>query len=47
MARVSREERKKRRLNALSRIQKGWGTGETIEYLMTDFGLTRGLQIWT
>ena len=41
MARVSREERKKRRLTALSRIQKGWGTGETIEYLMTDFGLTR------
>ena len=38
MARVSREERKKRRLTALSRIQKGWGTGETIEYLMTDFG---------
>jgi len=41
MARVSREERKKRRLTALSRIQKGWRTGETIEYLMTDFGLTR------
>ena len=41
MARVTREERKKRRLTALSRIQKGWGTGETIEYLMTDFGLTR------
>ena len=41
MARVSREERKKRRLTALSRIQKGWGTGETIQYLMTDFGLTR------
>ena len=41
MARVSREERKKRRLTALSRIQKGWGTAETIQYLMTDFGLTR------
>ena len=41
MARVTREERKKRRLSALSRLQKGWGTGETIQYLMSDFGLTR------
>ena len=41
MARVSREERKKLRLTALSSIQKVWGTGETIEYLMNDFGLTR------
>ena len=41
MARVTREERKERRLSALSRLQKGWGTGETIQYLMSDYGLTR------
>ena len=41
MARVTREERKKRRISALSRLQDGWGTGETIQYLMRDYGLTR------
>ena len=41
MTRVTREERKKRRITALSRLQKGWGTGETIQYLMNDYGLTR------
>ncbi len=41
MARVTREERKKRRISALSRLQAGWGTGETIQYLMRDYGLTR------
>ena len=41
MARVTREERKKRRISALSRLQDGWGTGETIQYLMKDYGLTR------
>lgn len=41
MARVTREERKKRRITALSRLQDGWGTGETIQYLMRDYGLTR------
>lgn len=41
MARVTREERKKRRIAALSRLQDGWGTGETIQYLMRDYGLTR------
>ena len=41
MARVTREERKKRRISALLRLQDGWGTGETIQYLMRDYGLTR------
>ena len=41
MPRVTREERKKRRIAALSRLQDGWGTGETIQYLMRDYGLTR------
>jgi hypothetical protein len=41
MARVTREERKKRRISALSHLQNGWGTGETIQYLMRDYGLTR------
>jgi len=41
MARVTREERKQRRLSALGRLQKGWGTGETIQYLMREYSLTR------
>ena len=41
MPRVTREERRKRRISALSRLQEGWGTGETIQYLMNDYGLTR------
>ena len=41
MTRVTREERRKRRISALTRLQEGWGTGETIQYLMNDYGLTR------
>ena len=47
MTRVTREERRKRRISALTRLQEGWGTGETIQYLMNDYGLTEDQQIWT
>ena len=41
MAVVTRKERTARRNDALQKIEKGWGVGQTINYLVTDYKITR------
>ena len=41
MAVVTRKERTARRNDALQMIEKGWGVGQTINYLVTDYKITR------
>ena len=41
MAVVTRKERQNRRNDALSKIEKGWGVGQTINYLVADYKITR------
>ena len=41
MAVVTRAERKRRRCDALSNIEKGWGVGQTINYLVHEYKITR------
>ena len=41
MAVVTRKERNARRNDALSKIEKGWGVGQTINYLVSDYKITR------
>ena len=41
MALVTRKERNDRRMDALSKIEKGWGVGQTINYLVHDYKITR------
>ena len=38
---VTRKERTARRNDALQKIEKGWGVGQTINYLVTDYKITR------
>ena len=38
---TTRAERKHRRLDALSKLNTGWGVGDTIIYLVRDYKLTR------
>ena len=41
MAIVTRKERTERRMDALSKIEKGWGVGQTINYLVHSNKITR------
>ena len=41
MAITTRSERKHRRLDALSKLNTGWGVGDTIIYLVRDYKITR------
>ncbi len=41
MAITSRAERQSRRLDALSKLNTGWGVGDTISYLVRDYKITR------
>ena len=41
MAVVTRKERNARRNDALAKIEKGWGVGQTINYLVHDYKITR------
>ena len=41
MAVVTRKERQNRRNDALAKIEKGWGVGQTINYLVADYKITR------
>ena len=41
MAVVTRKERTARRNDALQKIEKGWGVGQTINYLVHDYKITR------
>ena len=41
MAVVTRKERNARRNDALQKIEKGWGVGQTINYLVHDYKITR------
>ncbi len=41
MAITTRSERKHRRLDALSKLNTGWGVGDTISYLVRDYKITR------
>ena len=41
MAVVTRKERTARRNDALQKIEKGWGVGQTINYLVSDYKITR------
>ena len=41
MAITSRAERKSRRLDALAKLNTGWGVGDTISYLVRDYKITR------
>ena len=41
MALVTRKERTARRNDALQKIEKRWGVGQTINYLVTDYKITR------
>ena len=41
MALVTRKERNDRRMDALLKMEKGWGVGQTINYLVTDYKITR------
>ena len=41
MAVVTRKERQDRRNDALAKIEKGWGVGQTINYLVADYKITR------
>ncbi len=41
MAVVTRKERNARRNDALAKIEKGWGVGQTINYLFHDYKITR------
>ena len=41
MTKTTRAERKSRRLNALAKLNTGWGVGETINYLVKDYKITR------
>ena len=41
MAITTRSERKHRRLDALSKLNTGWGLGDTISYLVKDYKITR------
>ena len=38
---VTRKERNARRNDALQKIEKGWGVGQTINYLVHDYKITR------
>ena len=38
---TTRAERKRRRLDALSKLNTGWGVGDTISYLVEDYKITR------
>ena len=41
MAVVTRKERNARRNDALRKMEKGWGVGQTINYLVHDYKITR------
>jgi len=41
MALVTRKERNDRRMDALLKMEKGWGVGQTINYLVHDYKITR------
>ena len=41
MAIVTRKQRTERRMDALSKIEKGWGVGQTINYLLHNKKITR------
>ena len=41
MSITTRSERKRRRLDALSKLNTGWGVSETICYLVRDYIITR------
>ena len=41
MAITTRSERKHRRLDALDKLNTGWGVGDTIRYLVKDYEITR------
>ena len=41
MAIVTRKERNARRNDALRKMEKGWGVGQTINYLVHDYKITR------
>ena len=41
MSITTRSERKRRRLDALSKLNTGWGVSETICYLVRDYKITR------
>ena len=45
MAVVTRKERNARRNDALSKIEKGWGVGQTINYLVHDYKLPRSANL--
>ena len=38
---TTRSERKSRRLDALAKLNTGWGVGDTISYLVRDYKITR------
>ena len=38
---TTRSERKRRRLDALAKLNIGWGVGDTISYLVRDYKITR------
>ena len=38
---TTRSERKRRRLDALAKLNTGWGVGDTISYLVKDYKITR------
>ena len=38
---IPEAERKNRRLDALSKLNTGWGVGDTISYLVRDYKITR------
>ena len=41
MALTTRKERIARRNDALRKMEKGWGVGQTINYLVHDYKITR------
>ena len=41
MAITTRAERRSRRLDALSKLNTGWGMGDTISYPVSDYKITR------
>ena len=41
MAITTKSERKHTRLDALSKLNTGWGVGDTISYLVRDYKITR------
>ena len=47
MALVTRKESQDRRNDALAKMEKGWGVGQTINYLVADYKkLPEDPQIW-